>query len=211
MSTDRRQDIRVVANGSVIVHGRRRVRGRLSDISSSGLRMQLTASEPGCTCGDDVELEVHLDRAGATWLRFLGRVLRVDQREIAILFTAVPLELAGVIRDVLVSTLEGSSVAHVLLVDANLERRVPFAALLRRAGCRVMDVATPLEAIAHLGGSAIESWVVAIADTTPASIAEELRRFLAETDARPGEVVALGKDSQNSSLTWYTTTGRPPR
>lgn len=210
-TSDRRQDVRMVVNGSVIVHAGQRARGRLTDISSGGMRVQLADGEPGGTCGESVEVELHLDRAGATWLRFRGHVLRIDERDVAILFSAVPLDFAIVIQDVLVSTLEGAAASHVLLVDRIADRRIPFAALLRRAGCRVVDVATPLEAISHLGGSAIQTWLVAIADTTPIGIADDLRRFLADTDAPPIEVVALTKDAQKSSLAWFAATGRTSR
>jgi CheY-like chemotaxis protein len=195
----------------VIVHARDTVRGRLANISTGGMRLQLSDGEPPCVCGEAVEIELHLDRAGATWLRFQGQVQRCDDREVAIGFTAVPLEFAIVVEDALLSVREGAAMSHVLLVDANADRRVPFAALLRKTGCRVAEAATPLEAISHLGGSAIHSWVVAITDSTPASIADELRRFLTDTDAPPVDVVALGRDSPSSSLTWFTATERAQR
>jgi hypothetical protein len=158
-------------------------------------------------CGGHVEVELHLDRTGATWLRFRGEVVRSDEREVAISFTDLPLDFADVVQDALVSALEGAALAHVLLVDANAQRRVPFAALLRRAGCRVAEAATPFDAIAHLGGSAIHSWVVAIAGTVPASTADELQRFLTESDA-PVDVRMLGNESPTSAMAWFAVTAR---
>lgn len=206
---DRRQHVRVVANGSVIVYGHETTRGRLSNISGGGMLVLLGESEPGCRSGEPVEVELHLDRMGATWLRFRGEVVRSDQREVAISFTSVPLDFADVVQDALVSALEGAALPHVLLVDQNAQRRGPFAALLRRAGCRVAEVATPLDAIAHLGGSSIHSWVVAISSTVPASTAGELQRFLAESDA-PVDVRMLGSKSPTSALAWFTATARRP-
>jgi hypothetical protein len=206
---ERRQHVRVVANGSVLVHGHATTRGRLSNISSGGVLMRLGEGEPRYGSGDPVEVELHLDRTGATWLRFRGEVVRSDHRELAISFTAVPLDFADVVQDALVSALEGAALAHVLLVDANAQRRTPFAALLRRAGCRVAEATTPLDAITHLGGSAIHSWVVAIASTVPASIADELQRFLSESDA-PVDVRMLGNKSPTSALAWFTATARRP-
>lgn len=162
-----------------------------------------------CESREPVEVELHLDRTGAMWLRFRGEVVRSDHRELAISFTAVPLDFVDVVQDALVSALEGAALAHVLLVDANAERRTPFAALLRRAGCRVVEVTTPLDAIAHLGGSAIYSWVVAIASTVPVSTAEELQHFLTESDA-PVDVRMLGNKSPTSALAWFTATARRP-
>lgn len=206
---DRRQQVRVVANGSVIVYGDKTRRGRVSNISSGGMLVRLGESEPGCWPGEHVEVALHLDRTGATWLQFRGEVMRSDQREVAIGFTAVPLDFADVVQDALVSALEGTSLPHVLLVDPNSQRRTPFAALLRRAGCRVAEVTTPLDAIAHLGGSAIHSWVVAISSTVPASTADELQRFLAESDV-PVDVRMLGSKSPTSALAWFTATARRP-
>jgi CheY-like chemotaxis protein len=209
IGVDRRQHVRVVANGSVIVHGQETTRGRLSNVSSGGMLVRLVEGGLACRCGDHVDVELHLDRTGATWLRFEGEVLRSDQREVAISFTVVPLAFADVVQDALVTALEGAALAHVLLVDANEERREPFAALLRRAGCRVAEAATPFDAIAHLGSSAIHSWVVAIASTVPASTADELQRFLTESDA-PVDVRMLGEKSPTSALAWFTATPRSP-
>ena len=171
--------------------------------------MRLGEGEPHCGSGEPVEVELHLDRMGATWLQFRGEVVRSDHRELAISFTSVPLDFVDVVQGALVSALEGAALAHVLLVDVNTQRRTPFAALLRRAGCRVAEVATPLDAIAHLGGSAIHSWVVAIATTVPASIADELERFLSESDS-PVDVRMLGSKSPTSALAWFTATVRRP-
>lgn len=200
-----------MANGSVMVHGSVSARGRLSNVSSGGMHVHLAEGQPRCSCGEQVGVELHLDRAGATWLRFRGEIVRAGEHAVAIQFTAVPLDFADVIRDAFASVLEGAAVAHVLLVDANADRRAPFAALLRKAACRVAEAATPLEAIAHLGGSAIERWMVVITDTVPTNIADELRKFLAESDAPPFDIVALGEQSPTSALAWFAAIGREPR
>ena len=206
---DRRQHVRVVANGSVIVYGDGARRGRLSNVSTGGMLMRLGEGELRCGSGDHVDVELRLDRTGAKWLQFRGEIVRSNYREVAISFTILPLDFSDVIQDALVSALEGAALAHVLLVDANAQRRAPFAALLRKAGCRVAEVATPLEAIAHLGGSAIRTWAVAIASTVPEAIADELHRFLAESDASV-EVRMLGTESPTSALAWFTATARRP-
>jgi hypothetical protein len=224
MQVDRRRDVRVVANGSVLVrgnvgvrgrlwsvssgtrlHGSDGVRGRLMDVSSGGMSVRLVDGEPCGSCGEYVEIDLHLDRAGATWLQFCGEVVRSSEVEVAIQFTAVPIDFADVIRDALASVLVGTAVAHVLLVDPYAERRAPFAALLRKTGCFVAEAATPLEAIAHLGGSAIHSWAVVITDTVPTSIANDLRRHLAESDVPPVNIVALGERAPTSELLWFAT------
>ncbi|HEX3763378.1 MAG TPA: PilZ domain-containing protein [Kofleriaceae bacterium] len=203
---DRRGGVRVVAKGSVIVYGRETTRGRLYDVSSGGIRMRLVDGAARCRCGEVVDVELHLDRTGVTWRQFRGEIMRVDRREVAICFTAMPLDFADVIHGALVSELDGTAIAHVLLIDPSAERRVPFAALLRRAGCRVAEAVTPLEAMAHLG-SFDQDWVIAIANTAPASTAGELQRSLAESDP-PVEVRVLGDPSSGNALSWFAATAR---
>ena len=201
--TDRRQQLRVIANGSVIVHGPQTVRGRLSNISSSGMLVRLGDDERPCSAGDQVEAELHLDRRGATWLRFRGEVVRSDRPDVAISFLAVPIDFAEIVQDAVVSAVQGAALPHILLVDPNEQRRTAFAALLRRAGCQVAEVAAPLDAISHLGGSSFHSWIVAIATTSPTGVAGELQRFLIQSDA-PVEVKMLRDDAPASSLAWFT-------
>lgn len=195
--------MRVVANGSVLVQGRAATRGRLSNLSSGGILVRLGEDDLPCAPGEPVDIDLHLDRTGATWLRLQGEVVRCEARELAISFTSVPVDFAEVVQGVLTSAVEADALAHVLLVDADAQRRAPFAAQLRRAGCRVAEVATPLDAIAHLGGSAIRSWIVAIASTAPASTADELQHFLTQSDA-PVEVRMLGSESPSNALAWFT-------
>src|ERR1041385_4934617 len=112
---DRRQHVRVVANGSAIVQGHATTRGRLSNISGGGMLVRLGDSEPSFGSGEAVDVDLHLDRNRATWLRFRGEVVRASDGELAISFTAVPSDFAGVVRDALASALEGAALAHVLL------------------------------------------------------------------------------------------------
>jgi CheY-like chemotaxis protein len=199
----------VAANGSVILYGRETARGRLSNISSGGMLVRLLHSESVTCSGEHVEIGLHLDRAGARWLQFGGEVVRHDEGEVAVSFTSVPIDFADVVQDALVSALEGAAVPHVLLVDSDAERRAPFAALLRRAGYRVAEAATPLDAIAYLGGSAIHSWVVAISSTVPENIADELQRFLADTESQI-DVRMLGSTLPTNALMWLAATARSP-
>jgi PleD family two-component response regulator len=70
---------------------------------------------------------------------------------------------------------------RVLVVDSQAPRRQHLAATLRRAACDVTEAATPLEAIAHLGSSRAQPSYVAVADTVPSSIGDELRAYLTAT------------------------------
>jgi hypothetical protein len=67
---------------------------------------------------------------------------------------------------------------RVLLVDPVPRRRATAAAALRATGRCVRAVATPLCAIHQLGESDDRLTMVAIADTEPAGIADDLRDYV---------------------------------
>jgi PilZ domain len=188
---ERRRDVRVLASGSVLVRGHSVVRGRLMNLSTGGLCLELADEGQTLAVAEAVAVELHLDRVESRWLAFRGSVLRIAGGRIALAFVEVPVAFGRVMSRAIASAIEAEATAHVLLVDPDIERRAAFAALMRRGECVVAEASTPLEAIAHLGGSAIEAWVIAIADTHPPSIANELRRFVGREYPRL-EVVSLG-------------------
>lgn len=76
----------------------------------------------------------------------------------------------------------GNQDSHVLLVDPIGERRLELATSWRVSGRRVTEAATPLEAIRFLGDAGRPHYM-AIAETSPRSIGEELRAYvIAEHD-----------------------------
>ena len=85
--------------------------------------------------------------------------------------------------DELLAAIAAGAASPVLLVDADRARRHGLAAELRNAGSHVDESATPLEALAALGAGGARPWLVAIADSEPAVIADELRAYVA--DAHP--------------------------
>src|SRR4029079_4895736 len=66
----------------------------------------------------------------------------------------------------------------VVLIDATAERRGRIARAFRDSGCVVLEVSTPLEAIVRLGESQFEPELIAIADSHPSSISDDLRVFV---------------------------------
>ena len=199
--TERRASARIETNGSVVVHVQGGARGRVLDLSVGGIRVQLADGEPRGAADDPVALQVHLDGAGATWLRFEGLVRRTDARgATAIAFTSIPIDFAEVIQIELRADLEHAGASNVLVVDPQSPRRRRLAAALAGAGCFVVEAGTPLEAIAHLGQARARPWIVAIADTVPGAIADELRAYLADTDARV-QLVSLGDPDDGGALT----------
>ena len=188
---NRRRDARVAVAGNVLIRGAAVGHGRILNLSSGGVYVRWAAADVEAKLGERVDVDLHVDRTGACWLSCGGRILRADDHHVAIQFCDVPIELGAVISDAVLSVIEGAHVRHVLLVDADGERRASLAALLRRGSDQVFEATTPLEAIAHLGASPIRTWVVAIHDSLPETVADELRSFLSDAD-EPVEVVSLG-------------------
>jgi CheY-like chemotaxis protein len=182
---ERRQDIRVAANGSVLLHARRSVRGRAIDVSTGGIRVQITDDDPPCAPGEAVRLQLRLDGAATRWLHFDGEVRRAGRRgTLAVAFTAVPRDFAAMLVAEVAAEAARARRGHVLLVDGVASRRAALAAALRVAGCHVAEASTPLDTLACLGESTHHFWLVAIADTVPGAVVDELRAFLADVDPR---------------------------
>ncbi|HTJ44626.1 MAG TPA: PilZ domain-containing protein [Kofleriaceae bacterium] len=191
---DKRRDARVVAGGSVLVHAHGGARGRVVDVSAGGARIELAREAPRFAVGDRISLELHLDRRDATWLHFSGLVTRARDHEIAIAFEAVPVDFADRVQDELLDAIEALAASQILLVDGDPARRELLATELRNAGCHVEETATPLEALDALGASGGVRRLIAIADSVPAAVADELRAYVA--DAHPNvRIVLLGGGS----------------
>jgi CheY-like chemotaxis protein len=115
----------------------------------------------------------------------IGSVARVDARDAGIALViellVVPPDFEDLVQDELLSELECADVPRVLLMDDARGRRELVAAAFRAIGYDVIEVSSPLEAIAEIDQSRLHLWAVVIADTKLASHADELRRVLGET------------------------------
>jgi hypothetical protein len=176
---DRRRSIRVRATGRVVIHGKEHALGPVVDVSATGVRTRIVhASERYCT-GDRVRLELRLDGARGTWADIDGGVVRAGPRdELVIALDDPPTDFEDGIQAELLAIVESEAALQVLLVDPRSGARAQLAAALRGASCMVIEAATPLEAIAYLADSRVHPRLLVIADTTPASVAEELRAFM---------------------------------
>ena len=188
---ERRRGGRVEASGTVIVHGRFALHGRIVDLAIGGLSL-LVEGVVSPPIGDPVHVVIRLDGAGH-WFHVNGSVVRVEAHTSAttlvIELFAVPQDFEDLVQNELLSVLECALEPQILLVDAARERRDLGAAGFRAIGCRVVDVTSPLEAIAELDQSRLHLWAVVIADTELASRADDLRGFLRETYPRVPLVV----------------------
>jgi CheY-like chemotaxis protein len=134
--------------------------------------------------GAAVCLDVRLDGLGR-WLYLIGSVVRVDARRsgaaLVIELLVVPPEFEDLVQDELLSALECAQLPRILLVDSARGRRELVAAAFRATRFMVIEVSSPLEAIAEIDQSRLHLWAVVIADTRLAAHADDLRKFLGET------------------------------
>ena len=68
-----------------------------------------------------------------------------------------------------------------------------MADAFRSAGCTVSETSTPLEAIVRLGELDFEPDLIAIADSMPGAIADDLRRFVIRDHPRV-KLVTIGAE-----------------
>jgi CheY-like chemotaxis protein len=137
--------------------------------------------------GAHVRLDLRLDGLGR-WLHLIGDVARVDARgtgtALVIELLAVPRDFEDLVQDELLSALECAQLPRIMLVDGARGRRELVAAAFRATGNHVIEVSSPLEAIAGIDQSRLHLWAVVIADTQIASQADELREYLGQAYPR---------------------------
>jgi len=184
---ERRQDSRVTPKGTVIIRAQASaIRGRVADLSHCGLSAIIDGKVPAEILDGMVDLELRLDGREASWLELRGHVVRTVGTTLAFEFDGVPAAFAQIIDQTLSAGRRHSRTLSIVLVDATLQRRHAMSEGFRSAGCGVIDVSTPLEAIVRLGESDFEPDLIAIADSVPTGISDELRNFVrtAHPDAR---------------------------
>ena len=190
-----RRAMRVRSKGSIRIHcGHRVILGRVVDLAVGGVCVR--AEFPIGLIGELVRVDLRLDAGASKHFALLGRVLRVSipTRRMAIGFDTVPDGFEDCVHDELLAAVEHDMLPRMILVDTADGRRNRIASAFRNAGCHVTEASTPLEAIAHLGGSRFELGLIAIADTVPETVAEQLRAFL--LDEHPGvHMVSIGRSS----------------
>jgi hypothetical protein len=184
---DRRKDARVHARGRVAVDGHGR--GKIIDVSTGGVRFRVAGPLVRFDLGDQVDLELRFDGAEGGWWRLAGRVVRnAGAGVVVVAFAATPTDFEDWMHAELLAELESEDERHVMLVDPIAARRGQVAATLRESGRTVAEAATPLDAIDRLGESRYRPRTIAVADTVPARVADELRAYLLAEHADIGVV-----------------------
>lgn len=206
---ERRRATRVRSKGSIQVrHGTRLIRARLLDLSSTGscARAELPLGLI-VVVGKPVRVEIRLDACPAKPFSLLAHVLRVDvvTRTLAIEFDEIPRDFADCVHDELLAALEHDTSPRLILIDTAIARRRMIANAFRAAGCQVTEAATPLDAIVLLARSQFEPAVIAIADTIPESVADELRDFVV-VEHPDAHMVAISRSAtrRNPAESWLS-------
>jgi CheY-like chemotaxis protein len=196
---ERRRDPRIHPKGTVILRtGTYIVRGRISNLSRSGVATATRSTAPERFLGGKADVDLRLDGQGATWLRLQGQIVRIGSNSIALRLDVVPPSFTRIVDQAVAASHHNDRLLSVLLVDASPLRRSAMREAFRAAGCIVIDVSTPLEAIVRLGESDFEPNLVAIADSLPRTISDELRRFV-DVEHPRARLIKIGDPSDAPS------------
>ena len=208
---ERRRHVRIAPKGSVTLRvGEQAQRGRIINLSQGGLFVAPTVGGYERLLTRTVELELRLDGQLAQWQQASGHILRVDSAGIAIELHPLSSDVARMLDEMSTASFARRRVMSMVLVDPEPPRRSVMAEAFRLAGCTVIEAATPLEAIVRLGESDFEPDVIAIADSMPSTIADDMRRFVMRNHPRV-KLVTIGDDLENDAADghWLSSADLP--
>lgn len=192
---ERRRGVRSAPKGSVVVTAGDVVqRGRIENLSRSGLLLSTDRPAREALLGRAVELELRLDGRSAAWLGIAGTVRRVDAGTLAIELAAPPAAYVQLAEAAAAAADLADQVDTVVVVDARADRRGAIRDAFAAIGCAVVEASSPLEAIVRLGESRFEPDLVVVADSIPSSTSDELRRFVERE--HPGATLVTVGDEQ---------------
>lgn len=205
---ERRKHARIAPKGSAtLVLGDVKVLGRITNISRGGVFVATRVSAPERLLGRTASVELRLDGRSAEWLRATGHVVRIEASGIAVALDSVSAELGAAMDEMIShSHLHGRTVS-VVLIDGDRARSTAMLEGFRAAGCSVLHVSTPLEAIVRLGESSFEPDLIAIGDTASAEAAE-LREFVGRCHPR-AKLVAIGNDAASEVASAWVSSEDP--
>ncbi len=176
---ERRHHARIIAKGTATLRTPDDTqRGRIANLGAGGMLVTLLGPGPDRLLGRAVEIEVRLDGRHAEWLNVTGRVIEVRGDSLAVSFDTAPEGLLRMLDEHATASRASARIVSVVLIDADSQRRAAMVAGFRATGCAVLEGATPLEAIIHLGESSFEPDVIAVANSHPSTSAEEMRAFI---------------------------------
>jgi len=189
---ERRRERRIAPKGAAVLRaGTYSLRGRIANLSRTGLAMTTPTTAPGRLLGARVDISLRLDGGDSSWMELSGEILRIGANSLAMALVTVLPAFTRIVDESTVSSQRNDRMLSIVLVDASSQRRSAMADGFRAAGCTVLEVTTALEAIVRLGESEFEPDLIAVADSQPASISDEIRRFV-EVDHPRARLVTIG-------------------
>lgn len=189
---ERRSDQRIAPKGTAILRADTyMLRARIANLSRSGLLITTRTTAPERLLGARVEVSLRLDGPDSSWFELGGQILRIGASSLAMALVTVPPAFTRIVDDTIRRSQRNDRMLSIVLVDASSKRRIAMADGFRSAGCTVLDVTTALEAIVRLGESEFEIDLIAVADSQPASISDEIRRFV-EVEHPSARLVTIG-------------------
>jgi CheY-like chemotaxis protein len=183
---ERRHTPRATVRGNAIVHAAASVaRCDIINLSMGGVLLQSTETvENRLAPGSRVIVELHVDAIDTEWIRLHGHVHRLDEKgSFCVSFQDISPQFEDVMGDQVLAALESERLPRVLVVDLHSARRAKIAAALRCSGCAVIEVRTPLDAIAAVEQSRAHI-ELALVSEWPAGTDGALMTYL--HDAHPG-------------------------
>jgi hypothetical protein len=179
---ERRRNPRISPKGTAMIRLVRseqyQLQGRIANISQSGLLVVTRTTAPERLLGARLDVSLRFDNAAAQWFEVGAQIVRIGANSIAMSLLTMPAGVVEIIEEAMNGSIRNDRMLTLVLVDATEWRRVAMAEAFRSGGCTVIDVATPLEAIVRLGESRFEPDLIAVADSQPAAISDEIRRFV---------------------------------
>jgi hypothetical protein len=192
---ERRRHARIAPKGTVILHAAEHVqRGRIANLGEGGMLITTSVTAPDRLLGRAAEIEIRLDGLSAEWLQAAGRIVRISATGIAVAFDMLPAALMRALDEMSTASHARLRVISVVLIDGDARRRASIAIGFRTAGCYVIETATPLEALVRLGESSFEPDLIAVADSLPNTVADELRTFVEREHPRV-KLVTIGDEA----------------
>jgi hypothetical protein len=189
---ERRQHARVSPKGTVVVHAGEHVQhGRISNLGFGGILAMTSSTAPSQLVGRPARIEIRFDGQQGDWLHATGSVSRITADAMAVALEELSPDLQRVIGEMVGSARAHRRVMNMVLIDSDVPRRTRMSIAFQMAGCTVVDAASPLEAIVRLGESMFEPDLIAIADSAPSNISDDLRTWV-EREHPNTKLVSIG-------------------
>jgi hypothetical protein len=206
---ERRKHARVVTKGSVTMTAPGYVqRARLANIGAHGIYVLTNIRPLDRLLQGTVKLQIRLDTGHAEWFRTEGRVVRIRDEGLAIMFDTPPVELLAMIDELGTASHARHRMLAIVLIDDDERRRNRMADGFNAAGCTVIEAATPLEAIVRLGESSFEPDVIAVSDTQPGGQSDDMRAFV-EREHPTVKLIRIGDEvlRPDGLTNWLSSAG----